>query len=44
MAQLQVRIDPDLHELLRVAAKEDHRSLNGEILWLIERGLEQRDR
>ncbi|HEX7461755.1 MAG TPA: toxin-antitoxin system HicB family antitoxin [Dermatophilaceae bacterium] len=42
MAQLQLRIPPDVHERAKAAAKEDRRSLNGELLWLIELGLEHR--
>ena len=42
MKQLQLRIPPDVHERVKAASVEDRRSLNGELLWLIEVGLEQR--
>lgn len=43
MKQLQVRIPEDLHEQAKQAAEDDRRSLNAELLWLIELGLKQRE-
>jgi predicted HicB family RNase H-like nuclease len=43
MVKLTVRIDdPELHRQLEVAASEDERSLNGEIVWLLRAGLDSR--
>jgi predicted HicB family RNase H-like nuclease len=44
MKNLNVRFeDEDLHQRVKDAATEDRRSLNSEILWIIERGLDARD-
>jgi predicted HicB family RNase H-like nuclease len=43
MAELTVRIPDDLHAQVREAAQEDRRSVNAEILWLIEQGLAARE-
>jgi hypothetical protein len=43
MVQTQLRIDDDLHAQVKAAAAADKRSINGEILWLIELGLKTRD-
>ncbi|HEX5497200.1 MAG TPA: toxin-antitoxin system HicB family antitoxin [Mycobacteriales bacterium] len=40
--KINVRIPDDLHARIVVAAQHDRRSLNGEILWLIEQALTQR--
>lgn len=40
---LNVRFEDEaLHQQVREAATEDRRSMNSEILWLIERGLDGR--
>jgi len=39
MKNINVRFPEDLHEQIRQAAERDRRSVNAEILWLIERGL-----
>jgi hypothetical protein len=41
MKSISVRIPDDLHARVKTASESDRRSLNAEILWLIERGLEQ---
>ena len=41
MKNISVRIPDDLHGRIAEAADGDRRSINAEILWLIERGLEQ---
>lgn len=44
MKNLNVRFEDDaLHQRVKDAAVEDRRSLNSEILWLIESGLDARD-
>ena len=40
MKNVNVRIPEDLHARIQQAAEHDRRSLNAEILWLIEHGLE----
>lgn len=37
---LNVRMPADLHERVKRQASRDMRSLNLEVLWLLERGLE----
>lgn len=39
---LSVRLPEGLHALISKTAAEDHRSINGEIVWLIEAGLAAR--
>ncbi|HEX5497551.1 MAG TPA: Arc family DNA-binding protein [Mycobacteriales bacterium] len=41
-AKITVRIPDDLHARIVTAAQADRRSLNGEILWLVEQALTQR--
>ena len=41
MKNVNVRIPDELHARIGKAAEHDRRSLNAEILWLIERGLDQ---
>jgi predicted HicB family RNase H-like nuclease len=41
MKNLNVRFPDDLHARIQQAAEQDRRSVNAEILWLIERGLDQ---
>ncbi|HEX5497563.1 MAG TPA: Arc family DNA-binding protein [Mycobacteriales bacterium] len=41
-AKITVRIPTDLHTRVVAAAQADRRSLNGEILWLLEQALTQR--
>lgn len=38
---LSLRIPEDLLARLHAAAERDHRSVNGEALWLLERGLDR---
>jgi hypothetical protein len=40
---ISVRIPEDLHTRIKTASEQDRRSLNSEILWLIEQGLTKRD-
>lgn len=42
MKQLNVRIPDDLHTRLAALAAEDQRSLNKEILWIIEQHIAAR--
>lgn len=39
MKTLNLRLDDGLHAKLKEAAERDHRSVNQEIVWLLERGL-----
>jgi hypothetical protein len=39
-----VRVSDDLHAWLTELARREHRSLNGEIVWLLERAREQVER
>ena len=39
MKNVNVRIPDELHVRIQQAAETDRRSLNAEILWLIEQGL-----
>jgi predicted HicB family RNase H-like nuclease len=41
MKNVNVRVPDDLHARIKAAAETDRRSLNAEILWLIEQGLER---
>jgi predicted HicB family RNase H-like nuclease len=41
MKNVNVRIPDELHARIKNAADTDRRSLNAEILWLIEQGLER---
>lgn len=44
MKHVNVRFtDEELHARVKAAAEGDRRSLNSEILWLIERGLELKE-
>lgn len=36
---INLRLPPELHARLRERAAEDRRSLNGELVWLLERAL-----
>jgi len=40
MKTLNLRLDDELHAKLRELADRDHRSMNQQIVWLLERGLE----
>lgn len=40
MKQLNVRLPDDLHAALKALAQREHRSLNAEIVSLLERGVE----
>jgi predicted HicB family RNase H-like nuclease len=42
--KITIRIDPGLHQRLTQAAEHDRRSLNSELMWLIERALDAEDR
>jgi predicted HicB family RNase H-like nuclease len=42
MVKTQIRIDDALHAQVVVAATNDRRSLNSELLWLIALGLKAR--
>ena len=44
MATFTIRIPDEMRDRIKTAAGEDHRSMNGEIEWLLERGLDYRDR
>lgn len=39
MKRITIRIEDDLHERLRTAAEHDHRSVHGQLLWILERAL-----
>lgn len=41
MKQLNVRLPDELHAALKSLAETEHRSLNAEIVTLLERGVEQ---
>jgi predicted DNA-binding protein len=41
MKQVALRLPDDLHIELVALAKRDKRSLHSEILWLLERGIEE---
>lgn len=41
MKQLNLRLSDELHAKLKVAAEAERRSLNAEIVVLLERGVEQ---
>jgi predicted HicB family RNase H-like nuclease len=43
MKHINLRVPDDLHARLVAAAERDRRSLNGEILWLLERIVELED-
>jgi len=38
-----IRLPDELHERVRQVAERDRRSVHAELLWLIERGLEEAD-
>ena len=42
MANLSIRIPDDIHQQAKAAAEADRRSLNQEIIWLLEAGLQAR--
>lgn len=39
--KLQVRLPRDLHEQLQALSEEEQRSLNGQIVYLLRRAIEQ---
>jgi hypothetical protein len=39
--KLQVRLPRDLHEQLQMLSEEEQRSLNGQIVYLLRRAVEQ---
>ncbi len=39
MKNVNIRFPDDLHAKVKVAAGQDHRSFNAEVLWLIEQAL-----
>jgi predicted HicB family RNase H-like nuclease len=39
MKNINLRLDDKLHARVKAQADHDHRSLNQEIIWLLERGL-----
>lgn len=43
MKTVSVRLPDDIHDRIKATAELDRRSLNGEILWLLEQGLDARD-
>ena len=43
MIRLTIRLPDDLHASLDAAAREDRRTLNSEMLWLLARALEARE-
>ena len=42
MKNFNIRLPDNLHERLKQAAADDRRSAHAEILWLIEKGLDER--
>ena len=40
MATVTVRIPDDLYDTVKAAAERERRSINSELLWLIEKGLD----
>jgi predicted HicB family RNase H-like nuclease len=40
---VNIRIPDDLHALIKASADADHRSLNSQVIWLLEAGLASRD-
>jgi hypothetical protein len=43
MKTISLHLPDDLHAQVKAAAENDRRSAHGELLWLIERGLAERD-
>jgi hypothetical protein len=43
-SKVRVRLPNELYERVTRASSEDVRSINSEIIWLLEKGLEQRER
>lgn len=41
---INIRIPDELHALIKMSADTDHRSLNSQIVWLLEAGLASRDK
>lgn len=41
MKHVTLRVSEELLARLHAAAKRDHRSLHGQVLWLLERGLDE---
>ena len=41
---INIRIPDELHALIKTSADADHRSLNSQIIWLLEAGLASRDK
>ena len=39
---INIRISDTLHALVKTSAEEDYRSLNSQIIWLLEAGLQRR--
>jgi hypothetical protein len=44
MATFTIRIPDEMRDRIKAAADEDRRSMTGEIEWLLERGMDYRDR
>jgi hypothetical protein len=42
--QIGLRVSDDLHAWLEALAEREHRSLNGQIVWMLERAREQIER
>jgi predicted HicB family RNase H-like nuclease len=40
---ISIRIPDELHVLVKASADADHRSLNSQIIWLLEAGLASRE-
>jgi predicted HicB family RNase H-like nuclease len=43
MKHMNLRVPDDIHARIKAASDADRRSLNAEILWLIEQALDQRE-
>jgi hypothetical protein len=43
MATFTIRIPDEMRDRIKAAADEDRRSMNGEIEWLLESSLDQRE-
>jgi hypothetical protein len=44
VSKIRIRLPNDLYERVTRASSEDVRSINGQIVWLLEKGLDQREK